>query len=1175
MTTPAFHELATALAEGRLDAALARLATAEAPPTELASKLGAELAKAGRRAEAIEVFRRCVAAEPNLPKHALNLATALAGDGRLEAALAAVEAGLAQSPDHARLHERRGRIATKLGRLRDARAAFERAVELEPTRENRKLLARLHLDLGEADAARTLLADVERDPEAERLLALATLGSKGTTAAELERLVGELSATATDPLELVTLASAALSGKHFEAALTLAERTPPEAAPPVRTEAREVRARAAKALGRPELAVTALEEIGLADLSDGALATWLELVKRRPPPEHLAALERALVARPDDPQVLLERAKSPLVAVSEAAAFAELERLLEAHPHFLGARARWFELTSGACDWEIADTVLRATNEDAGLPTATSWSALHDGHQSLASLRVDLRAVAAAAPQVHLQATPVDRTWPRRLRVGFVSGDLRAHAVEFFMRGLFRDYDRSRFEFFTFSTKELEDDRTRWIAERTVYRNVATLSRAEQAHAVAEARIDVLIDLAGLTADSGLELFRFRPAPLQGSYVGFPSTVGVPELDFRITDGVADPEPLTDALHTERLVRLDRCGWNWADCDPTPRTPRPEGAPIVFGSFNRAEKLSEALLTAWAELLRRVPESRLYLKGKGLFGRARQRVQARLEAAGAPTNRVLLVGWTTRYADHLASWNDVDVMLDSYPYTGTTTTTEALSRGMPVVTLAGPAHVSRVGASLLEAVGLSHLVARNWSEYVAIAARLAADPAERRAIEERLLRDFGKTSLGDAAAFSRSFERALVSLWEDFLASPELDAFGRATRVENRPTTYVLDPGAPEAASTVTRDHRFDPQLCAFRSLAGPRLSSDVPGRVAALQALGGSRQLNVAIADADEAPLRASLPGASLVRALPTDATDAAFGSRALMERARSLGASLFLLPPGHDPAEAEWVEVFAWPELDLLERGSREGHHARLFLTPERAESLARDGVLLDPGDVSEGRAEPPRLEGPAPESLVERAHLAAFGLEGAALPPAAEAFSRALDPAVPAPIRASLALAALDRASRDFDKRPSWPRALTGARIALSTGRFHQAARLLGFVLDLEAIEPPTEAFVPALPRYLDACLAGPRPPMARPLPSRWSVLGDDPCAPPTLAEGRRRAELHPLLAVDPIARWVIQQACEALLLFTPVGDRSDALLQRFFGSGGRSLTLSLWRGITRRR
>jgi hypothetical protein len=231
--------------------------------------------------------------------------------------------------------------------------------------------------------------------------------------------------------------------------------------------------------------------------------------------------------------------------------------------------------------------------------------------------------------------------------------------------------------------------------------------------------------------------------------------------------------------------------------------------------------------------------------------------------------------------------------------------------------------------------------------------------------------------------------------------------------------------------------------------------------------------------------------------------------------------------------------------------------------------AEELTRAGVLI--GRPSASREV---FDGPVPPRFLERDHLAAFELGDAPLPIAAAAFFRSLDPSVSPDERAALALSALEHAEREFEAQPSWPRALTAARIALSTGRFEIAERVLRFIVDLETIPAPREAFLPALPRYYDACLPAPRSPMERPLPSRWTVLDDDACAPPSLAEGRRRGELHPLLAVDPVSRWVTQQVCEALILFTPVEERRDALLQRFFQCGGRSLTLSLWRGITPR-
>jgi predicted O-linked N-acetylglucosamine transferase (SPINDLY family) len=254
-----------------------------------------------------------------------------------------------------------------------------------------------------------------------------------------------------------------------------------------------------------------------------------------------------------------------------------------------------------------------------------------------------------------------------------------------------------------------------------------------------------------------------KPAPIQVTYLGYPATTGLKTIDYRLTDVWADPIGQTDSWHTEKLVRIPDCGWcyqpmfNEGTYAATP--PCDQNGYVTFGCFNNLSKLNEPLCALWIEILRQVPDSRLYLKAKTFLD---PEVLAdwigRFTRAGIAQERLRLMAHKNATKDHLAVYNEVDIALDAFPYHGTTTTCEALAAGVPVVSLAGEAHVSRVGVSLLTAVGLSDLVASTPADYIAVAVKLAAEPERLRQLRGELRNRMQQSVLGDAVGFTRKLE---------------------------------------------------------------------------------------------------------------------------------------------------------------------------------------------------------------------------------------------------------------------------------------------------------------------------------------------------------------------------------------------------------------------------------
>ena len=218
-----------------------------------------------------------------------------------------------------------------------------------------------------------------------------------------------------------------------------------------------------------------------------------------------------------------------------------------------------------------------------------------------------------------------------------------------------------------------------------------------------------------------------KPAPVQVSYLGYPGTTGLSEMDYRLTDSLADPPGKTESIHSEKLLRLPVCNWCFSEPDDAPPVgplPAETVGSICFGTFNNFAKASPAIMDLWAAILIAMPSSRLIIKSRGLGEKSlHERIHQHFASRGVPADRLEIRGHEPNVISHLAAYNQMDIALDTFPYHGTTTTCEAIWMGVPVVTLAGQTHVSRVGVSLLSTVGLPELIAQSAEEYVSIASR--------------------------------------------------------------------------------------------------------------------------------------------------------------------------------------------------------------------------------------------------------------------------------------------------------------------------------------------------------------------------------------------------------------------------------------------------------------------
>jgi predicted O-linked N-acetylglucosamine transferase (SPINDLY family) len=359
-----------------------------------------------------------------------------------------------------------------------------------------------------------------------------------------------------------------------------------------------------------------------------------------------------------------------------------------------------------------------------------------------------------------------DRDPDRRIRVGLVSADFMEHPVGRFILPLLANHDRLAFELVCYSDVRAPDvltEEIRSLAE--LWRDVWELSDEKLAEQVRADKIDILVDLALHTRGHRLRAFARKPAPVQVSYLGYCGTTGVKTIDYRLTDRYLDPVGGDDSRYTENSIRLSGCYWCYqprSEAPPVIAPPAVSRGFVTFGCLNEFSKVSKPALDCWAEILKQVPGSRLIMLAPE--GSPRNRVRDELARYGIAPNRVEFIV-RFRMQTYLEMYNSIDICLDPFPYTGATTTCDALWMGVPVVSLAGATATARGGLTILSHIGLGELVAQSREQYVELAVRLAANLPRlselRSGMRERML----ASPLMDAVGLTRDVESRLREMW--------------------------------------------------------------------------------------------------------------------------------------------------------------------------------------------------------------------------------------------------------------------------------------------------------------------------------------------------------------------------------------------------------------------------
>lgn len=362
----------------------------------------------------------------------------------------------------------------------------------------------------------------------------------------------------------------------------------------------------------------------------------------------------------------------------------------------------------------------------------------------------------------------------RVLRIGYLSPDLRSHSVAYFLEPILASHDKSAVEVFVYDNTPISDQISVHLHSLVKHWHRIVGGGADRvADMIREHQIDILVDLAGHTADSRLDVFARHPAPVQVNYLGYPNTTGLHEIEYRFTDEIADPVG-SDTYHTEQLLRLDGGFLCFRPPPPAPDIvplPAGESGPITFASFNAVHKINKKLVAIWSAVLRSLPGSTLLLKSSGLADpETRAALLENFITEQIDESRIVFVERTLGYYDHLQIYNRCDIALDTFPYNGTTTTCEALWMGLPVITLAGDRHSARVSMSILTRLGLNELVANSPEEFVSVVAGLAENRQRLAELRRTLRPRMAGSRLMDAAAHTRTIEAAYRDIWRQWCA---------------------------------------------------------------------------------------------------------------------------------------------------------------------------------------------------------------------------------------------------------------------------------------------------------------------------------------------------------------------------------------------------------------------
>jgi len=365
-----------------------------------------------------------------------------------------------------------------------------------------------------------------------------------------------------------------------------------------------------------------------------------------------------------------------------------------------------------------------------------------------------------------------NRSHDRCLKVGYVSPDFRAHPVANFIEPVLANHDPEKVEIFCYSnlasvveSNDLVTERIKSMVGNWV--NIHGRSDADVFKLITDDKIDILVDLSGHSENNRLSLFLKKPAPIQVTYLGYPNTTGLEEMDYLLTDEIIDP-PGRSNRYTEKILYLQNgfaCYFHNRDSPDVAPPPALSRGYVTFASFNDLSKLNDNVISLWSRLLEAVPGSRLVIYRDTLKGSIKDYFYRRFIDCGINEKSLELRCSPLNGKDYLSDYQDIDIALDTFPWNGHATTCETLWMGVPVITLSGKTHASRMTSSVLSVIGLSHLIAGDEDEYIRIAEKMAGNISQLEELRMSLRNIMLSSPLCDGKSFTKNLEDTYRSIW--------------------------------------------------------------------------------------------------------------------------------------------------------------------------------------------------------------------------------------------------------------------------------------------------------------------------------------------------------------------------------------------------------------------------
>jgi len=682
------------------------------------SNLGLALQGQGDVAGAISSYRRAVALDAGNADALYNLGNALLQAGDLDEAVGAYRRAVEANPQFVEAHNNLGNLLRRLGRPQEAVDSYRRVLALQPQ------MAETHNNLGNA------LKALHRFDEAV---------ASYRQAIALQPNLADAHSNLGNALELLNRADEALAA--YERALAI----------------------------RPDFA-DALNNLGSA------------LYRRDRLADAESALRRAVALEPAHVKAHLNLALVLQSQARPADAAAAYHRVLERSPDHADARLRLFNLHLQICDWATLETDAAAIKRliaDDKMAAADPYlltfvpgvSAAEQKRAAVAYARHRFVSIDTVVPVPRNSRDP-----DRKLRIGYLSADFRAHATAYLMADLIELHDRAKFDVVAYS---LGIDDGSPIHHRLrggfdAFHDLRGIADAAAAERIAGDGIDILVDLKGYTDGARPEILARRPAPIQVSYLGYPGTMGAPFIEYLVADRFVCPATAA-ADYSEVLACLPDTYQPNDRKRPIgpPRARRDFGLPeagFVFCGFNSVNKITPAVFEIWTSLLRETPDSVLWLLSGDRMAELNLRRMAGERGVGPER---LVFAAKLPLSEHLARYAIADLFLDTLPCSGHTTVSDALWSGVPVLTCAGDTFAARVGGSLVRAAGLPELITETLADYARMAQHLAVDRGELQGFRERLARSRLSCLLFDTPRTTRHLEAIYRRMWHLFISGRE------------------------------------------------------------------------------------------------------------------------------------------------------------------------------------------------------------------------------------------------------------------------------------------------------------------------------------------------------------------------------------------------------------------